>query len=309
MKKKAMAAALTALMTMTSAAGMASAADNELDVFVDQTQIGVKAFEENGKIMVPVRAVCEALDMEVFWNGQARRVEITKLPIQVTFSPEKDGYTFAKTAPMKLGTAPQLLGAGITYVPSEFFGEIIPVKCEVRENRVNIIAGEQPAKDNSRKMLVTESRDKQISVYDPLLGEVIVNITDETEISAENGKPAEKDTLIPGTLIEAEYSPVMTASLPPITSAKSITILEGQYELMETTVRDIREDRILVGGSDKITEQTLLVKTDDFFALDKDGNVIENVKNNSKITAVVSMASTRSIPPQRNVCFIRECAE
>ena len=49
MKKKAMAAALTALMTMTSAAGMASAADNELDVFVDQTQIGVKAFEENGK--------------------------------------------------------------------------------------------------------------------------------------------------------------------------------------------------------------------------------------------------------------------
>ena len=50
-------------------------------------------------------------------------------------------------------------------------------------------------------------------------------------------------------------------------------------------------------------------KTDDFFALDKDGNVIENVKNNSKITAVVSMVSTRSIPPQRNVCFIRECAE
>ena len=67
-----------------------------------------KVIEDNGTKMIPLRAICEALGFEVTWNNEARRIEIIKMPAYITLTPDEDGYTFAKTAPIQLGKAPFL---------------------------------------------------------------------------------------------------------------------------------------------------------------------------------------------------------
>lgn len=308
MNKKILAGTMAAMMAASSM--VATAADKELDVFVNDTEIALDAFEENGKVMVPVRAVCEALDMEVVWNDEAKRVEITKLPTYVTFTPFADGYTFARTAPMMLGTAPQLLGDGVTYVPSEFFGEILPVDCEISDEGIKISVAEvseetteeQPVEETVKaKVLVTEITENGAMIYDPERGDVSLNITEETVVTNEAG---EKTELAAGKLAEVEYSPAMTMSLPPIANAVSVTVMEAvDYELVETTVKGIEESGILVGEDE--SSLTLFVKTEDFSAIDAEGNSIEEIAEGSKITAIVSTISTKSLPPQKNVLFIR----
>ena len=306
MTKKFLAGTMAAVVAVSSLGMMMASADEEKDIFVNGTQLEIDAFEdENGKVMVPVRAVCEALDMEVVWNAEAKRVEISKLPHYVTFSPVEDGYTFARTAPMMLGTAPQLLGDGVTYVPSEFFGEILPSECEITEDAVKISYGEIPTTEYEiadevfvKTVLVTAVEENKLTVYDPDQGEVIVHMTEETVVTGE------KEALTAGRLVDITYSPAMTMSLPPITNAESVTILAdmGDFELVETTVTAIEEEGILVGEGEN---EILLVKAEDFSALDAEGNEISEFKAGDKITAIVSMASTMSIPPQRNVIFIR----
>ncbi len=289
-------------MAMSSVAAV-SAEEKSLELTVNDAVLEISAFEENGQVMVPVRAVCEALDMEVVWNDEAKRVEITKLPHYVTFTPFEDGYTFARTAPIMLGTAPQLLGEGVTYVPAEFFGEIIPSECEISETGVEITYGEQAEAEQSadRNVLITGNEEGKLTVYDPMQGEVIVNITEETKITDEEGADASAEILAAGKLVKIEYAPAMTLSLPPIANAVSITVLAGDYELVQTEVTGFEENGILVS----LNEETVLVKAEDFFALDAEGNEIEELSEGDKITAIVSMASTFSIPPQRNVSFIR----
>ena len=297
-------------MAVSSLGMMMASADEERDLYVNGTKLEIDAFQdENGKVMVPVRAVCEALEMDVAWDAEAKRVEITKLPHYVTFTPFEDGYTFARTAPQMLGTAPQLLGDGLTYVPSEFFGEILPSECEITEEAVNITYGETAEPEDEvtgeveetavKTVLVTAVEEGKITVYDPDQGEVVVNVTEETAVTGE------MEALVPGRLVEIAYAPAMTMSLPPITNAASIVILAeaGDYELVKTTVKAIEENGILVGETEE--DSILLVKAEKFSALDAEGNAISEFKEGDKITAIVSMVSTMSIPPQRNVMFIR----
>ena len=62
-----------------------------------------------GNTYIPLRAICEKLGFEVNWVAESRTVELVKLPLFITFSVDEDGYTFAKTAPMKLGSAPVIV--------------------------------------------------------------------------------------------------------------------------------------------------------------------------------------------------------
>lgn len=305
---------MTVMIAVSSLGMMAASAKEDIDLYVNDAQMTVDAFEEDGNVMVPVRVVCEALDMLVSWNGEAKRVEITAegTPLYVTFTPFEDGYTFARTAPQLLGVAPQLLGEGITYVPAKFFGEIIPgATWEKTEKGIEITyvaeTEDIPVTDvvieeiPAVKALVTDVTEEGIMVYDPARGEVKVNISEETEISEED-----KAALASGKMVEVVYGPAMTMSLPPMTTATSVKVLESEdYELIETTVQGIEEGGILVGETDKVEDLTLLVKTEDFTALDAEGNAIEEIKEGSKITAIVSTISTRSLPPQKNVFFIR----
>ena len=76
---------------------------------------------KDGVIMVPIRAVAEALDYEVEWDNEAWGVSVgTAINLWIG----KDEYVFAKMAPISLGIAPELKDSR-TFVPMSFFSEVM----------------------------------------------------------------------------------------------------------------------------------------------------------------------------------------
>lgn len=75
-------------------------------------------------VMVPLRAVAEALGYNVTWDDETQTIMLNNI---ITLSIGKDYYTYARTAPIKLGVAPVLV-QGRTYVPLKFFTDIMRIE-------------------------------------------------------------------------------------------------------------------------------------------------------------------------------------
>ena len=78
-------------------------------------------YYSDGVLMLPVRAIAEALGYEVNWDNAVKGV---RLGLATNLWIGKDYYTVARMAPIELGAAPELTGE-FTYVPATFFGEVI----------------------------------------------------------------------------------------------------------------------------------------------------------------------------------------
>ncbi len=90
---------------------------------------------EQGIVMVPLRAIAEALGYDVYWNSSTRGVTIGK-GISLTIG--KDYYSYMRMSPIYLGTAPELVDS-TTYVPLSFFNELMMVdKTDILEGRIVI---------------------------------------------------------------------------------------------------------------------------------------------------------------------------
>lgn len=76
---------------------------------------------EQGTVMVPLRALTEALGYELTWEPDTMTVGVGKA---ISLQVGKDDYLLAKMAPIRLGAAPELTD-GLTYVPLSFFQELI----------------------------------------------------------------------------------------------------------------------------------------------------------------------------------------
>ena len=72
---------------------------------------------DSNKIMVPVRAIAEAMGFHVEWFGDTKSVQIGR---NLSFTIGKDAYAFARMAPVSLGQIPVLKNS-LTYVPIDFF--------------------------------------------------------------------------------------------------------------------------------------------------------------------------------------------
>ena len=78
-------------------------------------------YVSDGVVMVPIRAIAEALGFEVNWDDETEGV---RLGVAINLWIGKDYYTVARMAPISLGAAPELTGDR-TFVPISFFGEVI----------------------------------------------------------------------------------------------------------------------------------------------------------------------------------------
>ena len=94
-----------------------------MDIVVEGQVIDAPAAyaDDNGTIMVPIRAIAEALDYEVVWLHESRGVSLDG---KYTFYIGQDSYSVGKIAPQELGTAPVLVDSR-TYVPLSFFRDIM----------------------------------------------------------------------------------------------------------------------------------------------------------------------------------------
>ncbi|MCL2461393.1 MAG: polysaccharide deacetylase family protein [Defluviitaleaceae bacterium] len=90
---------------------------------IDGKAVEAPAYYENadGVVMVPLRAIAEALGYTVQYDGTARSVYLNN-SIALTIG-SKD-YTYARTTPITLAAAPELTGDR-TFVPLAFFREVL----------------------------------------------------------------------------------------------------------------------------------------------------------------------------------------
>jgi len=92
------------------------------EIVVDGKIIEAPApYYSNGVIMVPARAIAEALGYEIKWDGELQGIG---LGVAINFWIGKDYYTVGKMAPIALGTAPELTD-GFTFVPLSFFSGVV----------------------------------------------------------------------------------------------------------------------------------------------------------------------------------------
>lgn len=115
---------------------------SSMELIVEGKRIDAPSAYRNqeGTVMLPLRAIAEALGYEVTWQGETQSVMIGK-GISLTIG--KDYYTYMKTTPIKLGTAPEIFESK-TYVPLNFFREVLKM------NNAYVFEG-QIVIDNSEK--------------------------------------------------------------------------------------------------------------------------------------------------------------
>ena len=112
-----------------------------MDIVVDNVKIdGPAAFIQNGVVMVPLRAVAEALGYTVTWEAETQTVFLDNT---ISFSIDKDAYNYAKMQPISLGQAP-VLNNGSTFVPLSFFTRVAKINnAFVFEGQIDINNGEK----------------------------------------------------------------------------------------------------------------------------------------------------------------------
>lgn len=218
-----------------------------------------KVVAQDGATLIPARAVAEALGFEVKWENEGHRVILSNAPQYITFRIGVDGYTFARTAPMPLGTAPVLID-GATYMPIEVVTELLELKVEKEGEVLNIVTvleeeestevtseevteivteesvkednsevndkteGEEAQAFSAAKVISYDEKENQLLVEDEVMGEVVLIANDDTVIVDKDGKAIKVSDLEEGAEISIKYSEAMTMSLPPINNPIQIVL-------------------------------------------------------------------------------------
>ena len=113
-----------------------------MDMMVNDKKIEAPAAYTNkdGVVMVPLRAISEALEYEVKWNQEMQSVLVGK---GISLKIGEDSYNYMKMTPIKLGAAPELV-EGTTFVPLSFFREVMQMNnAYVFEGQIVINNGEK----------------------------------------------------------------------------------------------------------------------------------------------------------------------
>jgi hypothetical protein len=94
---------------------------SQLTVVINQVETPIVPHANaGGVIMLPLRAAAEAAGFDVIWDPAQRSADIGKI---ITVTADRDYYVYARTAPIELGTAPEII-EGRIYVPLSFFSEV-----------------------------------------------------------------------------------------------------------------------------------------------------------------------------------------
>lgn len=267
--------------------------------------------------MVPVRDVAQALGYEVEWIADSKTVTLAKGPVYVTFAVGVDGYTFAKTAPMPMGFVPVIID-GKTYVKTEFFTDALDLDAAEDENGISFVTenaqaetdNADEAQDEAKTVRVGTAADisaNELSFMDDEMGEVLLIVNEDTEITDENGARINVSDIEQGEVLEVVYGDAMMDSLPPRNNPVSITATgikrenalddsdkEAVAGAISGTVQSNEDGLIHVVSDDKDAEypEIVLAVSDN-----TQGDGVDAVKGD-KVEASYSLAMTRSIPPQ-----------
>lgn len=130
---------------------------------------------------------------------------------------------------------------------------------------------------------------------------VILNVFKDTEIVDEKGNELDADVLNENVRIKATYGPIMTMSMPPISTATKIVVL-GDTLRVDGKIVDVSNQKIHVDvKSDNDTKNDIILKvTKDTQIVDVYGQEVklEDLKKDTKVVGYHSHIVSRSLPGQ-----------
>ena len=300
---------IPAVMLAASMATTAIAAPNAINVN-NSALDGISYIVNEGKTMIPVRAICEKLGFAVEYDNASHIVTLVKLPVTISFLPTEDGYTFARTAPLRLGTNPILVNDR-TYVPVEFITEILKGEYAVDGDTISIRYGEEAKEEVAQpetakaEVTVVEIGEESITVLDEVLGEVVVFADEATVITDASGKAIALKDIDASKKLSVEYGAAMTMSIPPQTTSVSISVMGETVEApaAETvkataSIVEIGEGSVTV--MDYVRGEVVVHITEETKITDKEGKKIalSNIDMSKEFEVEYAPAMTMSLPPQ-----------
>ncbi len=98
----------------------------------------VEVLEKDGMWLLPVRAIAEKMGLEVQWDANLNAVSVGTIPMGVTFNVGENSYTKARMMPQTLSSAPVVENER-TYVPVDFFTEILEAQVSIEDGVLNIV--------------------------------------------------------------------------------------------------------------------------------------------------------------------------
>ncbi|UHA72190.1 hypothetical protein [Paenibacillus sp. 481] len=179
-----------------------------------------------------------------------------------------------------------------------------------------------PARGNAEKFVVerpevkamvstgiidTTAKDRVVMVSD---NKIVLNLSDETVITDRKGKSLKKSDLKAGQRIEAHYGPMMTASLPPMTPALKIVVLNDTSRLEGVVANTINKDTksiyVNTAGDKNRKNDMVLHISEETSIINIVGTPVkrEEIKKGTKVVAYHSLATTFSLPPQSSAFVI-----
>ena len=301
--KKVTATAALAAMVMTG-----SVFATETEIAKTEPQIATP-FTSNVEVindveMLPLRSIAEHFGYQVDWHEDSQSVSLTKGAQYITFSIGSDAYSFSRTAPQPLGSAPVLFNDCTTYVPKAFFTDLIGLDCNEHADGVELVL--------PNIVSVIEISENGILVADEVYGEVLVLIGEDTKITA-NGEEASAEDIAKDMLLNVKYSEQMTRSIPPQTVAVSVELLnlpvkneeiiEEEKAIGSAKINSVEDGAITV--TDDVRGEVIVFVTEET-KITKDGSEVaaSELKADMEITIEYASHMTMSLPPQTNAISI-----
>lgn len=110
---------------------------NTESVYVNDEEVEMTVVVD-GVVKVPVRFVAEAMGYEVGWDGTLSKVTVGTIPMGVNFVIDENAYNKSRMTPFELSAAPELIESR-TYVPIDFFTEVLGAKVKVVDGTLSFI--------------------------------------------------------------------------------------------------------------------------------------------------------------------------
>lgn len=280
-----------------------------LTVSVEGEMINLRAYySENQTPMIPLREAVKKLGYEISFDNSTRTITLTKGTDIIKFGLDSDGYSKNNSSAEVLNQKPQIK-EGNSYVPLALFEKFMNVDAKFGNGAIFMATKEDGTDEKVKEEAIIEGKiveigDKRITVTDDLgKNTIILNVTDETKIvdpmvdeRLKIAGPA-FETLKVGDRVRGHHSMVMTKSLPPISNASKIEIINGMtVSKAKVDKVDLENKTILSGGQTGI----LFRLSNDAKIVDAKGMPLklEDVKEGSEIEVYHSMAMAMSLPGQ-----------
>ncbi|WP_068777856.1 copper amine oxidase N-terminal domain-containing protein [Paenibacillus sp. FJAT-26967] len=325
-------AVLAATMVMTSGAAYASpvqAADAKMTVqpisqAVQQSiaiEVNNQRLDEAGyhkagakEPMIPLRAVTEALGMELTWNQADLSVDISKDQLWTKVTTGEDRYVINKMY-KPLGTAPELVDNKL-YVPASFANVILQGTVSLEGGTISVQRDDQQKQEHvTTSGVVTSIQDegeyKSVQIQGSGRDGIVLNVAKETVFEATDGKALTLADLTIGAVVKAEHSLAMTMSLPPQTGAYKITLVKpaadkemfgtsGKIEEVSTSTDGSVSIRIKGEGlSEQSQPEVVLHLSDKTAIVNGQGEAVDKseVVEGAEVIGFYNGMLTRSLPP------------